>query len=126
MGILILSLLALAPSVYLSSFIPILKYCHTFALASFILSLFINRVALVYRIRCLFYVSFPCCVYVVISIFIYLNFFSSGMAENEPNDAKKEVCEPDSHSAINRYIMTVFFLARRLAHFYHQPEYRQI
>lgn len=102
MSILILSLLPLAPSVYLSSFILILKYCHKFAFASFILSLFINRVALVYRIRCLFYVSFPWCVYVVISIFIYLNFFSSGMAVNEPNDAKNEVCGPDSHSEIYR------------------------
>ena len=35
--------------------------------------------------------------------YIYLSqFFSSGMAENEPNDAKNEVCDPDSHSAINR------------------------
>ena len=102
MSILILSLLALAPSVYLSSFIPILKYCDKFALASFILSLFINRVALGYRIRCLFYVSFPWCVYVVISIFTYLNFFPSGMAENEPNDAKNEVCDAHSHSEINR------------------------
>lgn len=103
MSILILSLFALAPSVYFSSFIPILNYCYEFALASFILSLFINRVALVYRIRCLFYVSFPWRVYVVISIFIFLSqFFSSGMAENEPNDAKNEVCDPDSHSEINR------------------------
>ena len=31
--------------------------------------------------------------YVVISIFISI--FSSGMAENEPNDAKNEVCDPD-------------------------------
>ena len=62
-------------------------------------------------------------------LYLFISIFSSGMAENEANDAKNEVCDPDSHSEINRYsnfIMTVFFLARRLAHFYHQPEYRQI
>lgn len=37
-------------------------------------------------------------------LFLYLSqVFSSGMAENEPNDAKNEVCDADSHSEINRY-----------------------
>ena len=101
MSILILSLLALAPSVYLPSFIIIVNYFHMFALASF-LSLFTNRVELFYRIRCLLYLSFPWCVYVFISIFIYFKiFFSSGMVENETNDAINDFVDPDSLSEIN-------------------------